>query len=375
MTIQRSFKAVGEDITILGKTQPWSYSDNKFRRSITLEFHPSSKCNFACPHCQGLPFRKSWGSEPPEMSAGLVDRVFSAYDDRADPTIGMWRVIISGMTGEPTLNPEVTRSLIHKAKERGIAAGLSTSGILLKSEDIDLLTSDNTPNDWLNLSIDSPLGADPRLGEVYRRVHGCRETGNLGLLMGKLEEAAEMKSRKGSSMQINVDWIISDLSLDAGHIPHDLIWTIEYLNSLRGVSLLRLQFPFYLHPGVPKLDDGNSSDLAQALETLLAGDISFKEFRPDFVVKLRNNWYNRLPAISECTAARDYGVVIGPDERVYFCPYLASSAFEGSRTPLSDVTPDNLWETLENIGPLKTLSRCNAVCILKDCFVDLGIIR
>ena len=374
MTIQKSFKAVGEDTTIVGKTQPWSYNDSKFRRSITLEFHPSSKCGFSCQHCQGLPYRKSWGDAPPKMPAALVDRVFSAYDSRPDKTVGMWRVIISGMTGEPTLNPVVTQSLIQKAKERGIAAGLSTNGILLGAQDIDLLTSHNTPDDWLNLSADSPLGTDPRLDDIFCRVHGCKN-GTLGRFMENLEGAAETKSIKGSSMQINVDWIISDLSFDAGHIRDDVVTTIEYLNSLRGVSLLRLQFPFYLHPRVPGLSVENSSELANVLKDIIDGNIIFPGLRPDFVVKLRNNWYKRLPKISECSAASDYGVVIGPDSRVYPCPYLAVPAFEDTIAPLACVTPENLWGMLDKLGLIKALSRCNAVCILKDCFVDLGIIR
>ncbi len=308
------------------------------------------------------------------MPVALVDRVFSAYDSRPDKSVGMWRVIISGMTGEPTLNPTVTRSVIRKAKERGIAAGLSTNGILLGAEDVDLMTSDNTPDDWLNLSADSPLGADPRLDDIFCRAHGCNG-GALGRFMENLEGAAEIKSRKGSSMQINVDWIMSDLSFDSGHIRDDVVGTIEYLNSLRGVSLLRLQFPFYLHPQVPRLNDANSSELAEALKDMIEGKIIFPGLRPDFVVKLRNNWYKRLPGISECSAASDYGVVIGPDSRVYHCPYLAAPAFEEANAPLAGVTPENLWGMLDKLGPIKALSRCNAVCILKDCFVGTGIIR
>jgi len=371
------FKARGEDTSILGRSQAWAYSNQQFRRSLTIEFHPAARCNFSCQHCQGGPYLSSWGSPAPRMSPDLVRRFFVAYDSRKDTSIGMWRIIISGMTGEPTLNPKVTRLILIQAKERGISMGLSTAGLLLKPEDMEILTSDNVAGDWLNLSVDSPIGSEPRLDRVYQAVHGYRKPGGLTSFMRNLEAVAEMKYRKGSPMQINIDWLISDLAFDPGHIEEDVVATIDYLNRLPGVSLLRLQFPFFLHDQIPGLNDESSTRLAQILKQLQTGEVIIDGLREDLLVKLRNNWYNRLPSIRECTAARDYGVVFGPDGRTYFCPYTAAPAFEEMGALLPHVTADNLWDVIEEIKPLDVegITRCQMTCILKNCFVDLGIVK
>lgn len=377
MTIQKAFGARGEDASIVGKSQTWSYSDSKFRKSLTMEFHPSSRCNFSCRHCQGLPYRGAWKKQPPRMSTEFVDRFFVAYDGRKDTSVGMWRIIISGMTGDPTLNPSVTRLLLRGSKDRGVATGLSTNGIALKQPDLEILTSENTPNDWLNLSLDSPIGTGSRLENLYQRVHGSPRSDGLPAFSRILEEAAEMKYRKGSELQINIDWIISDLSLDPGHIEEDVIGTIAYLNSIPGVSLLRMQLPFYLHDQVPGISDENNIALAIALKKIQDGEIAFKDLREDFFVKLRKNWYKRLSAIRKCTAGRDYGVVFGPDEKAYFCPYTATPAFEGCGTSLPQISAENIWDNIEKIKTLDVLNvvRCQVTCTLKNCFAELGIVR
>ena len=377
MTIQKVFRAVGEDTTILGRPQAWAYSSGKFRKSYTIEFHPSSTCAYSCQHCQGLPFNESWGKKPPKMSIDLVDRFFNAYDLRPDKTLGMWRIIISGMTGEPLLNSDVVNLLTEQAKNRGIAVGLSSSGLLLNQKNMDLLTSNNNPGDWFNLSLDCPAGKNERFSSLYQGVHGIKAPNALLKVLNNLERLSKVKSEKGSGLQINIDWIVSDLCFDAEHIEEDVIESIKYLNSLEGVSLLRMQLPFFLHSQIPSLNEKNSSCLAQVLESIKSGDTIIEGLRSDFLVKLRNNWYTRKPLINECSAARDYGVVFGPDGRAYFCPYMANPDFENAGGLLPDINVENLWEMIEKIKPIDVegLTRCQMVCIWKNCFIDLGIVK
>lgn len=364
-------------MTILGKAQKWAYAKNTSRRSYTIEFHPSSECVYSCFHCQGLPFREAWGVPPPKMSRDLVDRFFRAYDARKDKTAGIWRIIVSGMTGEPMQNREVVQALLTEAKERGVATGLSTSGLVMNEADRELITSANTSDDWLNLSADAPLGRDARFAKLYDAVHRPRGRNSLGKLMGNLERVAGLKEKKGSSLQINIDWIVSDLSIDVERVGDDLLETIDYLNGIKGVSLLRFQFPFHLNPGIPGLSDERSARLAAALKAMQQGRTAVTGLRDDFTVKLRTNWRRRVFAVRSCTAARDYGIVFGPDGRVYFCPYTASPYFKKHGALLSHITADNLWEVIEEIKPLdaEALTRCQMVCTFKDCFVDLGIVK
>lgn len=376
MTIQRVFKAKGEDTTILGKPQTWAYSSRLFRKSYTIEFHPASSCTYTCLHCQGLPHRDSWGTPPPKMSPDLVHQFFKAYDERKDKSLGMWRIIISGMNSEPLLNRRVTRLILQEAKDRSIATGLSTSGVLLTLSDSFLLASQNTDNDWVNLSVDSPIGSNRRFVSLYQRAHYCQEA-DCSRAKRNLEGLAKLKIDLGSRLQINVNWIISDLGFDPEYIGEDVLETIRYLNRLPGISLLRFQFPFYLHPQVPKLSDENSRELAKTLRKLMTGKIHIDGLRKNFTVKLRNNWYRRRPFITQCTAARDYGVVFGPDGRAYFCPYTASPDFEKVGGHLPQVNADNLWDVIEEIKPLDVegITRCQMVCNWKNCFLDLGIVR
>jgi MoaA/NifB/PqqE/SkfB family radical SAM enzyme len=374
MTIQRTFNLsmpVSEDTIILGSKLEWRYGVMKFDKSYTIEFHPSAGCVYSCPHCQGYSSTDSWGRDRPKLKTEVIDDFFKAYDDRRNKSIGLWRIIISGLCGEPLLNKQATKKILEEGKNRGLSMGLSTSGLLLDESLIDILMCCDTPQDWVNISLDSAVGDERGYSAAHGRVQ------SLSKVLRNLEELALAKVRRQAIPQINIDWIISDLNVKPESIEEDLVSTITYLNGIQGINLLRLQFPFYFDASTPRLSEEASTSLARALERLQSGRIGVKDIRPDFNVWLRNNWFKRIKGVRSCRAASEYGPVIGPDGIIYHCPYLAAPNFNQYNLHLKEIDVHNLWDEITGIPALDTryLAKCQVVCGNKNNFLDNNIVE
>ncbi len=380
MTIQNNFKLaapISEDTIILGSRQEWKYDLRKFDKSYTIEFHPSAECIYACLHCQGYSSRNSWMEQSTYLKTKVVEDFFQGYDTRADKNIGMWRIIISGLCGEPLRNKEATLMLLEEGKKRGLSMGLSTSGILLDEHLNDILMNYNTPLDWVNVSLDSPAGREKHYEKLYSATHGIPEGKALSKVMQNLENLARTKVSHQAVSQINIDWIISDLNVKPESIEEDIVSTITYLNGIQGVNLLRLQFPFYFNPFTPHLSDEASTNLAEVLKKIQSGKIEIKKFRPDFKVWLRNNWVKRIKGVKSCKAASEYGPVIGSDGQLYHCPYIAAENFSNYNQHLKEINVSNLWDKITRIPALDTtnLDKCQVVCTNKNNFLYNDIVE
>jgi len=122
---------------------------------ITVELHPSTKCNHACPGCV-YSIQNINNSQKQIFDMDLFPQLLE--DMR---TLKVKGVNISG-GGEPLTHPECIE-IIKRLKESGFDVGLITNGALMK-ESYNIPILENCQ--WIRFSIDA--GSD----DIYKEMHG-----------------------------------------------------------------------------------------------------------------------------------------------------------------------------------------------------------
>jgi pyruvate-formate lyase-activating enzyme len=148
---------------------------------ITLEIHPSAKCQQNCPRCPSLINMER--DQAKELARGgqfldmrLLDQIL------AHPPKG---IIYSGHTGEPLVNPEVD-AIIHAVHAKGIPALLITNG-----ENLDQPINRQIARECTAVRISIDAGSE----EVFRITHGVKN--RFQKVMDNIASLVEARNSQG----------------------------------------------------------------------------------------------------------------------------------------------------------------------------------
>lgn len=179
----------------LDKLDP--YLDSERKQSvgpITVEFHPSTYCNHACPGC----IYNTWNLSSDKRHNFDMNLLPNLIEDLKE--LKVKAINLSG-GGEPLCHPQWKEIIIKLAKEFDI--GLITNGGLLKS-DYDVIINNCQ---WVRFSIDA--GSD----EVYKQTHG--NIADFEKTIDHLKKLVEAKKENNSNITIGTSFLLtSDNYLD-----------------------------------------------------------------------------------------------------------------------------------------------------------------
>ncbi len=144
-------------------------------KPVTLEIHPSNKCNNDCYYCS------SNGTKDGHMMSLMEIR--KAVNNIHK--LGARGLIFSG-GGEPLCNPFTIRSLKH-AKQLGLSVGIITNGLMINEDNAGELLKHC---EWIRISLDS---LNTGIYQLIRGVNGLSQAEKaLALLLRKRAELGYM---------------------------------------------------------------------------------------------------------------------------------------------------------------------------------------
>lgn len=238
---------------------------------VSIEFSPTSKCNFRCVWCGDRKLRQNRAGTLP------LEVIESLFEDIA--THGTKGVVIEG-GGEPTLHPQFDE-IIHIATQHGLALGLLTNGSLR-------LPAALVRNfEWIRVSLDAATSSQ------HTELKG---TDSFELVMENIRVMVQQKD----NTTIGIGYVVT--CLNTSHLE-------ELVHCLRDYGIDYIQFrPVVDHP-----------------ELLAIGDLSYlkklqtEHFKIDLtaISANKNSGNGGLPCIAHSLTS-----VINSDGSVYICGRL-----------------------------------------------------
>jgi MoaA/NifB/PqqE/SkfB family radical SAM enzyme len=190
---------------------------------ITVEFHPSTRCNHACPGCTfntgNLTDDKRFN-----FDMDLLDNLIEDLDE-----LEVRGIDISG-GGEPLCHPEIATIITKFARKFDV--GLVTNGGLLNAEKHHDAILDNCV--WCRVSVDA--GSQ----QVYNDMHGPHV--NFNDIVEKITKLGEAKLRKNSKTTLGVSFLLTPTNF------MDVLPAINIFKNIPGINYFQTK-PIVLSPG------------------------------------------------------------------------------------------------------------------------------
>lgn len=129
---------------------------------VTVDIDPSNRCMYDCPHCNAYDIIKNSGEN---MSGEHMIKLVDFLADWRDSCIQKVpnSACVSG-GGEPYMNKEIN-TLFERMYEKGMQAGIITTGFILSDEDIKIAAKSAR---WIGFSMDSAKT------ETYNKIKGLK---------------------------------------------------------------------------------------------------------------------------------------------------------------------------------------------------------
>ncbi len=163
-----------------------NWKEGKLVHPITVEVHPSNKCNNACHYCSMHKVKNGQ-----EMSGRELGEVVDFCN-----TLDVKGLIFTG-GGEPLMN-ENTIDAIAEASKNKIDVGLITNGVLLHPPLNAFLSSLCS---WIRISLDA------HTPELYKKIRG---TDDFYKVTKNIIELLDMKKRRGDKCTIGLQMVVDE---------------------------------------------------------------------------------------------------------------------------------------------------------------------
>jgi MoaA/NifB/PqqE/SkfB family radical SAM enzyme len=191
---------------------------------ITVEFHPSTKCNHACPGCTfntgNLTADKKFNFNM-ELIDDLIEDLLG-FDVRG--------IDISG-GGEPLCHPNIIEILEKFSAHFDI--GLVTNGGLLTEDIMNTIVETCT---WCRISVDA--GSQT----IYNEMHGSNASVNFADLIEKVTMLGQKKKAANSKTTLGVSFLLTPTNF------MDVLPSINIFRSIPGIDYFQTK-PIVLSPG------------------------------------------------------------------------------------------------------------------------------
>lgn len=153
---------------------------------VYAEISPVAHCNHRCLFCNF-----NYLGHNGKFPAG---RMISLVEELAEASV---KSVVFAGAGEPTIHRD-TFPAIENAKRSGLDVAMSTNGVLLDNEAIEIIIRDLT---WIRFSFS---GGSP---ENYAAVHNTRES-DYELVLNNIKKMSAMKEKAGSSLTIGTQFVL-----------------------------------------------------------------------------------------------------------------------------------------------------------------------
>lgn len=191
---------------------------------ITVEFHPSTKCNHACPGCT-FNIGTLSADKRFNFDTELLDQLLIDLEE-----LNVRGIDISG-GGEPLCHPEIDDILASFAAKFDV--GLVTNGGLLNEAHNEAIV-DNCL--WCRVSLDA--GSQ----KVYNEMHGNISSVNFDDIISKIKALGATKLRKKSSITLGVSFLLTPTNF------MDVLPAINIIKDIPGIDYFQTK-PIVLNPG------------------------------------------------------------------------------------------------------------------------------
>jgi MoaA/NifB/PqqE/SkfB family radical SAM enzyme len=229
---QKHYKALENNSNIFGANKIFCHldkisglkgdNDTKINTGpISVEIHPSTFCNHACPGCV-------YGT--PKLSKNLKHNFdYSLFNKLIEDLIDLK---VKGINfsggGEPLIHKDIEGMIEKSAKHFDV--GLITNGELFDDSKIETVI-DNCL--WCRISLDA--GSQ----ETYTQMHG--ENANFENIINIIKKFAARKIEKGSKITFGVSYLLTTTNF------FDVISAISILKNIPGVDYIQIK-PIVLFP-------------------------------------------------------------------------------------------------------------------------------
>lgn len=153
---------------------------------ITVQFHPSNKCNQKCIYC---------------ISENQKDNALITCNDALKIIDKLSSIDVQGITysggGEPTLHPDFG-CFINYSIQKNIKVGVVTNGVFLDDQLIHIIVKNST---WLRFSIDSVVE------DTYYEHRGHRDLENV---INNVRKVVEKKKLLKSPITIGAQTVVTE---------------------------------------------------------------------------------------------------------------------------------------------------------------------
>ena len=204
----------------MDKLQTYLNPDTKSKVGpISVEIHPSTNCNHACPGCIYSIKELSQGQKH-NFDMKLFPQLLKDMK-----TLGVKGVNLSG-GGEPLCHPKCNEMLeeLHKS---GFDVGLITNGAMMKDPSIPLKYCQ-----WIRFSIDA--GSD----DVYKEMHG--HVADFEKTLEIIKATIDIKKHIGSNTTVGISYLLT---------PSNYLDVIPAINIFKKIGVDYLQIkPIILFP-------------------------------------------------------------------------------------------------------------------------------
>ena len=321
---------------------------------VTVEIHPSDRCNHRCPQCvNGTPFRRGLGN-------GLFDAHLVPNLVADMLALGVRAVNVSG-GGEPLVHPELS-SFLRAFKSAGIDVGLITNGTMLAHEShasaletiLDVCT-------YCRVSVDAGSQA------VYERMHGKAPDVNFQSLVQVIASMVDAKRARESKTTIGVSFLLT---------PDNYLDLVKAACVFRDVGVDYFQVKPIVMPAVERADAGMVFWDERLFDTLVAlNAYQTKAFRVytlgyKFADMLLNE-HAGLP-FSRCWGHALYPTILADGTVIVCCDMLNAHLAGRTSGTYGRITRERgllgLWTTAHRVGVGERINTrlCPSNCKLSE---------
>ena len=275
-----------------------------------VEVQPTSICNNRCGYCVGAGLF-------PKRTASLSKEALSSIAREVSRS-NVRLVVVSGMLGEPLLNPNTT-DFIRKLKDGPSLKqhiGLYTNGTQLTSEAREALVSQNRIGDYINIHLSAHPWASYR---EYREIHGASWWFQGMKVLRNINALTNLREQRNSMLYIRINFLAT------AHNSADLKMLEKSLKSLKefGVDAIRVSIPIETRFSALEkgyfLNEEQIAQLRQFQDTSAKGKVVVV---PERLLKV--TWgKNPFPYCF----VKDTALTIAPDGRAASCCWTTYPAF------------------------------------------------
>lgn len=286
---------------------------------ITVEFHPTNRCNHCCPVCTfNIPEHKD-GIGKAIFNTKLLPKLIKDLKE-----LKVRGIFVSG-GGEPLMHPELPE-ILSSFREEGFDVGLVTNGSLLLSPNgvkeklsrkLRRAILENCT--WCRISVDAGSQA------IYEKMHGRCPAVDFSHLINAIKVVADEKLQAESNTTLGVSFLLtSDNFLD-------LIKSICIFRDIRGINYFQIK-PIVVAP-VERVSQPNmifwDRRIFDALVTVKAYETqSFKIFTLGFkFIDMLSTEEQGLP-FKKCWGHPFYPTITA-DGTILICCHMLNYLFNG----------------------------------------------